>query len=625
MTWLKGQTTWVELPQKIARLLCGEVADDVPNTLSSGDRWVREFTRNVTDGVLNATTTLTSATAAFTQADKGANMIGTGIPAGTVISSVTNSTTVVMSAAATTSATGVTVQIAHDTLRMPTTLDVSTGNISDRCGYFNYCYSGPSDNNGVASREAVCKLTAPFSSDPSSSGFHRWAVTITVTTANTTPGNYSTAVVREQIVDADSGTLLTNANRSPNAAGLVTGANGLQYTVSDTTGTLLLNTVWQRGFTATYMYGIDTWPMLHRQGGTAPTFSVAPPGSAGTDYDIVRIASPSTVSLDQFNFFAGNGGGNLFHGLGIKTATGLGANPLYTFSFSMARFKGRIFANGGGILALHVGQSMVDAVNGSVFRLVGSANVSLVSTWIRCAATAGSVTNSTAVQYWLSAKADGIVLVLNMDPGSTGKMGSAAICSFVASESTYDSFPVAYTATTYDYSVDQTGDAFTSLSAQYRYMALKRRQDGSEGSRDWQTKWQRKDLDQVNSTYVSSQLLAPMGMDSGTTNFGGGPAAPIRQNKPAPDGKWWLYGFQYGEGGSGGWGGVSTDEARMVRGAQNSRYFWIPGDSWASGDELTDSVTSAKYFLVMPDYVGVGARWRVASNSYQGGLAVAEV
>lgn len=65
-------------------------------------------TRSVTDGVTtNASTTVTSATAAFTQADKGKLIAGTGITSGTTIASVTNATTVVLSAAATASGTSI--------------------------------------------------------------------------------------------------------------------------------------------------------------------------------------------------------------------------------------------------------------------------------------------------------------------------------------------------------------------------------------------------------------------------------------------------------------------------------------------------------------------------------------
>jgi len=65
----------------------------------------------VTDGVLNSSTTVTSATAAFTAADVGRTISGTGIPALATIASVSNATTVIISSAATATATGVTLTI----------------------------------------------------------------------------------------------------------------------------------------------------------------------------------------------------------------------------------------------------------------------------------------------------------------------------------------------------------------------------------------------------------------------------------------------------------------------------------------------------------------------------------
>lgn len=68
--------------------------------------------RTVADGATtNTSTTLTSATAAFGTGDVGAVVSGTGIPAGTTIASVTNATTAVMSAAATATATGVSITV----------------------------------------------------------------------------------------------------------------------------------------------------------------------------------------------------------------------------------------------------------------------------------------------------------------------------------------------------------------------------------------------------------------------------------------------------------------------------------------------------------------------------------
>jgi hypothetical protein len=69
--------------------------------------------RAVVDGAITSgSTTLTSATAKFTWGDVGATVTGTGIPAFTSISSVTNLTTVVLSANATATSTGVSVSIA---------------------------------------------------------------------------------------------------------------------------------------------------------------------------------------------------------------------------------------------------------------------------------------------------------------------------------------------------------------------------------------------------------------------------------------------------------------------------------------------------------------------------------
>ncbi len=62
--------------------------------------------RSVSDGVLNTSTTVTSATAAFTSAITGSRVIGAGIPVNATATFV-NATTITLSAAATATATGV--------------------------------------------------------------------------------------------------------------------------------------------------------------------------------------------------------------------------------------------------------------------------------------------------------------------------------------------------------------------------------------------------------------------------------------------------------------------------------------------------------------------------------------
>jgi hypothetical protein len=70
-------------------------------------------TRTVADGVTNTDTSLVSATAAFVAGDVGSQVWGIGIAANTHIVSVTNATTVVLSAATTATATSVTIIISE--------------------------------------------------------------------------------------------------------------------------------------------------------------------------------------------------------------------------------------------------------------------------------------------------------------------------------------------------------------------------------------------------------------------------------------------------------------------------------------------------------------------------------
>lgn len=72
---------------------------------------IPDTTATYADGVANSTTTYTSATAAFVASDAGLPISGTNIPAGTTIASRTNSTTIVLSQAATATASGLTFHI----------------------------------------------------------------------------------------------------------------------------------------------------------------------------------------------------------------------------------------------------------------------------------------------------------------------------------------------------------------------------------------------------------------------------------------------------------------------------------------------------------------------------------
>lgn len=80
---------------------------------AGGSKWqyVGRLGRSVADAVLNSTTLLTSATAAFTAQDVGSVVSGIGIPNGTTIAAFTSATNVDMSAAATATGSGVVLNV----------------------------------------------------------------------------------------------------------------------------------------------------------------------------------------------------------------------------------------------------------------------------------------------------------------------------------------------------------------------------------------------------------------------------------------------------------------------------------------------------------------------------------
>lgn len=568
MTWLQGTTTWGNLASDLTKLICGEMADG--NGVTNSTPWLREFP-------------------------------------------------------------------AEDTIRTPVSKDVTTAGCSTRTGYF--ASLGPSSTSVdplTTVSNTVVKVVTPYTTIPSSQN-GRVAVRISLT-GNSSAGNYSTASVTVLVYDLDAGTTINNTV-TVNAAGNATLPNGLVVNVSDPSG-IATSGIFVRGFMTGYLYGIDPWPMLHRSGGTAPTFTVAPPGVEGADWAILTESYTNAVSpagtLDR---------GNLLHGLGIKTATA-NTGALYTVTHSMALIKCRVFASAtAGVLSLDIGQSKKDTLNStSTYRCLGGMRV---TNWAKCFQTAANVTSTSNIQYFMSATADGIALVLNGDPGSSGKLGTAFIGAITPTDPTYDVLPVIFNWNILDYTVDQVGSDF-AMGTQYPYWSLRRRQTGEEmsASRDWQTKWLRCEhlnnsgsisnygglsfsdvtiAAQVNSSGGQALMLSAIGA---ATNSGGNTYTALRQNKPGPDGKWWLFGLQYGENyWSVSSNGATISEDRVVRGQMTNRFLYIPSDGWGVGDELTDTSSGVKYLLVAPDYAGqgFGSRARSAASTFFGGVAVAEL
>lgn len=647
MTWLRGTTTFGNLDHLLTQLICGEVADDFSTVVTSGSRWLRDSpsNRTVTDAsTTNGSANLGSASASFTSADLGALVIVPGVALGTTISSITSSTVAVMSANATATASGLSLQITTNAIRTPASVDVPSGNCSNRTGYFVNLGNGQGPSQPTSTGvNSVCKVTAPYTSAPSTTYAikGRWALTVSVYRANTVAGDYSTAQIAVQLTDLDlpttTGSFGFNVGLSLNSAGVYSfgslysayGLNGLTVQLSDPSGILPVNTGFVRGFTSTYLYGVDAWPMWYRSSTGTPTFATAPPGSAGTDYDVVSIPYSYTTgigtSIGAYSVSLYDTG-LLLSGLGIKTATGLGS--LYTVSHPMALAKARIFASASasGVLSLDCGSVRRDTLATPVtHRNMGG---SRIATWAQAFTTPASVSSSSLVQYWMSVSATGIVLVVNGDPGNTGKLGTAYLCSFSPTDTVYDVFPMMVNQSVMDYTSDNSGEG-ARTGVQYEYWTQRRRQDGSEtsASRDCQTKWMRGEHWSLSSVTAGVALanMGSVGNSSATNNY---TASPASQAKPAPDGKWWLYGAQWAQSQLNStvpWPSGSVDDVHFIRGTQSARWYYIPETGWNSGDELVDSVSGTKYLLLKPDYAALGHwRYRYTTNAYLGGVAIAE-
>jgi hypothetical protein len=420
-----------------------------------------------------------------------------------------------------------------------------------------------------------------------------------------------------------------------NAAGVATVAPGLQVTLSDPSGIVVPGTVFLRGFNGNYYYGIDWWPMLTRAAGN-PAFSIPPPGAQGTDWDI----NDSATAYGGHATYTGiTDRGTLLCGLGIKTSTGLGSGSRYSVSFPLALGKMRIFPSAptSGVLSLDVGGTKKDYNGAGVMRPSGMR----ITTWARLI-TSGTLASTAPVRYLMSVTGDGVVLVVNEISG--GRIGTAHYCAYEPTDPQYDVFPMAFNANATDYPSDPTGANYFWSAHQFPYWPLRRRQDGTaEAVRDWQTGFMRCEHAYYHGSYnysgstvsdVSSQSIpgsatvAPSLIPLGMASYTGGDdtmCAPMRQPKPGPDGRWWMYPIRLAEGD---WNqsvaGSSVDESRIMRGVM-PRFRFVPDDAWASWDEITGTSDGRRWLLLKPDHMGTGARIRTSANVFYGGVAIEEV
>ena len=125
-------------------------------------------TRSVADGVTTSgSINVTSATAAFTERDRGKGFYGAGIPTGTTIVAVLSATSILLSAAATATATGVTIAVIGGGSRIDEVTVKGTGTLAAGCVPL---YISDGTNHRVYDEITVGLVTA---STTSSSGQYR--------------------------------------------------------------------------------------------------------------------------------------------------------------------------------------------------------------------------------------------------------------------------------------------------------------------------------------------------------------------------------------------------------------------------------------------------------------------
>jgi hypothetical protein len=93
----------------------GVLAVGAPIYKDASGYYRQVYTKTVADGATTSgSATVTSATYGFTSKDVGAFITGTGIPANATVSSVTNATTIVISANASATGSGVSITLSQD-------------------------------------------------------------------------------------------------------------------------------------------------------------------------------------------------------------------------------------------------------------------------------------------------------------------------------------------------------------------------------------------------------------------------------------------------------------------------------------------------------------------------------
>lgn len=559
MSYLHGVTTWGALLQKLSDLITGATADDFAVTAAAGDRWQKPT--------------------------------------------------------------------ADEFIFCPPASQGWGLSQEHRAGYYlridDCCFY----TDGTSRAATFCRATAALSA------FHAnfneiLTVQIKVATANSTPGNYSTAVLNIALFSTNAaGTYTALIGKTTTVTVAADGSWTYNYVsgttvpitgqVGDPSGTLAAGAYFVRHFTNVHRGGIDYWRGFEKAPGGA-SFAVAPPGVAGTDYDVLGYGTyvPPTLGAPSATYCLNPRDSYVWPqrgysaGLGIKTTAGL-TGDRYVVQFTVYDALFRV-ALGTNTLTLGWGGWGTDLATGRRYGAGGWGDGTTLTPWLQ--PWTGTPLAATNVQYWISVTPTHLAIVLNGDTTITGgtltanylakitpddPSGDARSAWMVQRISTTD-----YNKIPYRWGQHYLFNRLDQLGAGFR-----------DGGRDWQTGSGRNDfwtavgwnyygdsgtgnvLGQASTAYAGF-CVTNAGDSSWANQYQALPTSIDRTYLPGPDSRWQFTGISIADGDI-----RSVTEAAYNAG-RNRQRGWVaegllstPTGNFNSGDELTDVVTGDKYML----------------------------
>lgn len=457
--------------------------------------------------------------------------------------------------------------------------------------------------------------------------FRDWLIcTARITTSNTTAGDYSTARVQFYAValysSKSSGGVASAVTITPAVDGTCTYTYTSGYTITfkignSVTGKVLVGSYYIRSFTNRYRGGVDWWHRASKNVDSSYSFTTgdAPVGVDGTDWEVNigpnQYGCPNGDGSTNFYQYMASPVGNISgaapsagsSGLGIMTNSALTGSH-YEVSFTKQEGLATLIQSGayvylrpGGVGKGPDGTTFIRAIDGNDLQSTGNSFLYH-----------NASSDSSTVQYWLSVSSTGIGVVLYGEGASSWQTTANLYAKVVPGDPSYGSCWMFG-------NLGYWWNWFRNGSHALIEVAMSRGKGYYDGGRDWQTGQGRHDMFPMaycqywySGSYGSQMfcysetevnyIQSPGGSSSGSFT----PIIPFNVNrttKPPLSFPWTLSGFSLMDTDNSGMQDTTTGRVGkyMYRGYVAGGIYWMSSGGYAQGDELTDSISGAKYLL----------------------------